>query len=367
MTSSQRKREPVRLARQGGNWIIEFTRLVAVDDQLMRPERRSVAATTDALRSLALSCPPERIREAEALMGQKDDGSERVFELADEGWQPAPTVRHSQRPLARREASTLVSELKAQLLGMRALYDALQQRVVALEAAAHERQVREPEAPKVRKVPSRRDMLLSLQNSQEPPPSAVDVLARTRVAAPEPEPSVAPSPSARAHEAAPPTQQSAEGLAPPGNPRLILPSASDIIGCLQMLAADVEVKLDKSAIPRELGDCMVARLADESQEVIGVLLLNQRAAADFGGGLLGMPQATRDEQAQRGLDKDAFEALSEVMNNLGGLVNRSNPKCYTRLAALERASLDAVPWLAQPAKMLALATPGGGRLFLASR
>jgi hypothetical protein len=286
--------------------------------------------------------------------------------LAEEGWQPAPSVRHSQRPLARREASTLVSELKAQLVGMRALYDALQQRVVALEAAAHERQLREPETPKVRKVPSRRDMLLSLQNSQEPAQGAVDVLARTRLAAPEPVPSAAP-PSARAHEPAPPTQQSAEGVTPPGNPRLVLPSASDIIGCLQMLAADVEVKADRSAIPSELGDCMVARLADEAQEVIGVLLVNQRAAADFGGGLLGLPQATRDAQAQNGLDKDAFEALSEVMNNLGGLVNRSNPKCYTRLAALERASLEAVPWLAQPAKTLAFATPGGGRLVFASR
>jgi hypothetical protein len=210
-------------------------------------------------------------------------------------------------------------------------------------------------------------MLLSLQNSREPPQSAVDVLARTRMAAPEPVPSAAPPPSARAHQVAPPTQQSAEGLAPPGNPRLVLPSASDIIGCLQMLAADVEVKADRSPIPSELGSCMVARLADESQEVIGVLLVNQRAAADFGGGLLGMPQATRDQQAHSGLDRDAFEALSEVMNNLGGLVNRNNPKCYTRLAALERASLDAVPWLAQPAKTLAFATPGGGRLFFVSR
>src|SRR6185295_15702865 len=115
------------------------------------------------------------------------------------------------------------------------------------------------------------------------------------------------------------TEASAEGVAPPGTSRLLLPSSSDLVGCLQMLAADVPVKPEKGTLPSELGDFVLARLADEVGEVIGAILLNRRASADLGGGLLSLPQAAREEQAQRGLDTDTQEALNEVMNNLGGL------------------------------------------------
>lgn len=363
-----KRRDPIRLSRQSGRWIIEFTRLVAVDDQLMRPERRRVAATSDALRSLPLSCPPERIREAEALIGQSDDGSECLFELAEEGWTPTPTVRHSQRPFVRGEAASLIAGLEAQLLGMRALYDALLVRVVALEGQAHERRrhEQEPEPRYVRKVPSRRDVLLSLQNGA---PASRSAPVAPQAEAPEPAeapPAPRPAPAPRPVEAAPATQASAEGVAPPGPPRITLPSTSDVIGCLEMLAADVQVKPDNLPLPADLAAFSLARLADEAGEVVGFLLVDQGVSAELGGGLLGLPQMARDDQALRGLEKDTREALNEIMNNLGGLVNRANPKCYTRLGALEPASLETEPRLANPAKKAGFSSASGGRLLFAS-
>jgi hypothetical protein len=369
-----KRRDPIRLTRQSGHWSIEFTRLVAVDDHLMRPERRRVAATSDALRSLSQSCPPERIREAEVLIGQSDDGSERVFELAEDGWAPAPVVRHSQRPLARTELMQLVASLEAQMLGLRALCDSLLARVVTLEGQALERRRSEPEPRYVRKVPSRRDVLLSLQNGASEANSAVNVLGPTRAepapdlsAAPPAASAPAPPPAPRVVDVAPVTQASAEGLAPPGPPRIALPSSSEVIACLEMLAADVKVKADSAPMPSDLATFSLARLADEAGDIVGFLLVDQRAGAELGGGLLGLPQMARDDQAQRGLDKDTQEALNEIMNNLGGLVNRANPKCYTRLQGLEPASLVVELDAANPAKKLGLSTGGGGRLLFASR
>ena len=372
--SSSTRKEAVRLTRRGGSWSLEFTRLVAVDEHLMRPERRRIAASTDALLRVAPSCPPERLREAELLMGQEDDGSERVFELAEEGWAPAPTVTHSERPLARREASALVSDLHAQLLGMQALYDSLLARVVVLEHNA--RRVESALEPRpAQRVPSRRDMLLSLQGSNAAAHSALGASETLQATAPAASPEVkppapapapaAPAPAPRAPE--PKTSESAEGATPPGTPHLSLPSESDILGCMQMLAADVELKTEKGSLPGDLSEFMVAHLVGEANDVLGVLLVNQRAGAMLGGGLLGVPLPTREEQGVRGLDKDTQEALNEVFNNLGGLVNRANPKCYTRLSALERVTPERLPWLAKPAKKLGFSTPADGALWLVAR
>jgi hypothetical protein len=374
-TGSSTKNQPLRLTRRGGTWSLEFTRLVAVDDHVMRPERRRVAATTDALRNIAPSCPPARVREAEELMGQVDDGSERVFELAEEGWSPAPSVTHSQRPLARAEASALVTELQAQLLGLRTLYDALLARVVVLEQGAH-RGESVAESRPIQKVLSRRDMLVTLQggnSTTESAPSArVDAHQATAAAVPLRQaaaptapaaPPAAPAPAAPA----PPPEASAEGHVPPGTPRLALPSQADVVGCMQMLAADVPLKPENGLPPSDLSAFLVARLVGESNDVLGLLLVNQQAQAMLGGGLLGVPMPTREEQGLRGLDQDTSEALNEVCNNLGGLVNRANPKCYTRLSALEGVSAEAFPWLMKPGKKLGFSTPANGLFWLVAR
>lgn len=384
-----RRRDPIKLVRRSGQWSLEFNRLVAVDDQLMRPERCHVAATTDVLRSLDPNCPPHRVRDAEAIMQQPDDGSERVFELAEEGWVPASPSTNSQRPLSRAEMMAVIGELQTQLTLMRGLHDALLTRIVSMEVALQAKAAKESEqAPHPgRRVPSRRDMLAVLQRPETPGPLALDGLraaeggsaAHAATTAAEPPPVQVPEPRAEPAEPQParpagaastpePTPANAAAAAvKPAPPRLVLPSSADVIECLQLLAADVVLTPATAIVPADFADFYVARLVDTSDEALGLILLNQRAGAALGGGLLGLPLSAREEQSRRGLAKDTIEGLNEICNNLGGLVNRKNPKAYTKLRPLERVNATTLPWVSGPAATLGIATPPNGVLWLLSR
>lgn len=377
-----RRREPVKLVRREGQWELEFNRLVAVDDHVMRPERCHVAATADALRSLAPSCPPNRLRDVETLMREPDDGSERAFELDDAGWIPVTPVAHSQRPLSRNEMMSVIADLQIELTLMRGLHDALLGRVLAMEAALQTKPASAPEpAPRPgQRVLSRRDMLAALQRPEHPSsaglrPQEDAPVAHAPTALAGAPPLPAPQAEAARRQAAPP----AVDAAPAANsveraqtlsagPRIDLPAPAEIVECLNMLASDVAISAEHSGLPADLGDYLVACLVDGSDEALGVILIDQRAGAELGGGLLGLSVTARDEQARRGIDKDTLEGLNEICNNLNGLVNRRNPKTYTKLRPLERVSPGALPWLAEPATLsLGLATPSNGSLWLAAR
>ncbi len=383
-----RRRDPIKLVRRSGQWSLEFNRLIAVDDQVMRPERCHVAATTDVLRSLDPSCPPHRVRDAEAIMQQPDDGSERVFELAEDGWVPASPSTNSQRPLSRTEMMAMIGELQTQLTLMRGLHDTLLTRIVSMESALQAKAAKEAEqmSHTGRRVPSRRDMLAVLQRPETSGPLALDGLrsadtssaahAATSAAespalkAGEPRTDAGPQPPRPAGAASPPETPPASApaaAAKPTSARLVLPASAEVIECLRMLAADVVLTPAAAIVPADFTDFYVARLIDASDEALGLILINQRAGAALGGGLLGLPLTAREEQARRGIAKDTLEGLNEICNNIGGLVNRKNPKAYTRIRPLERVTATAVPWVSNPAAALGITNPPNGVLWLLSR
>jgi hypothetical protein len=387
-----RLRQPVRLLRRSGQWQVELTRLVSVDEQLMRPERYQLVATPEVLRRLTPSCPPERVREAEALLRTPDDGSECAFELAEHGWAPLSESPPSLHPLTRNEMMALIGELQAQVTLMRGMHDALLARIVTVEATLQPKAESPKPGPRpLRKVPSRRDMLAVLQGpaNDRPGPLALDGLRAGEpapapvAAAPSPTPAPMeaaakpPAPAADATKLSPPEPLAARAgvvAAPAADaaaarvlPRLLLPEQSDVIQCLRMLASDVEVSPQAAPVPTDFTDYYVARLVDAAQETLGAILVNQRAGAALGGGLLGIPLAARDEQGRRGIAKDTLEGLNEICNNVWGLVNRKNPQTPTKLCALERVSGATSSWLPSAPGVLTLATPGNGSLYLATR
>jgi len=366
--------EPLRLLRRRGSWSVEYTRLVTIDEHILRPERQRALATPDLLRSLGESCPPKRIDEAVAIMRESDDGSELAFELRDDGWREAPTSTPSQPPLAQTELRAMLADTKAQLAVMRGLYDALLKRVVALESSNAQAQRSLPPRM-VSRVPSRKSMLNSLRNGprieEAPAPpqfaAAPRVAARASVDAPRPAaPEPAPPPPAEA-SLGPPAPAPVATLASPGAASLSTPSSDDVVGCLQMLAADVAVTKVRANPPTDHGDFYVALLSDDTGEPSAALLFNQRAAAELGAGILSASVAERDEQALNGLSSDSLDGLNEVANNLTGLVNRTNPKRLVKLGALERAPVSAPAWLTNPAKKQAYSLRENGALYLLVR
>jgi hypothetical protein len=383
----------VRLSRKSGTWFLEFTRLVPVDEQLMRPERRRVAATLDTLRTVADSCPPERLREAETLMKQADDGSEAAFELDEDGWLSAPAVTRSQVPPPRAEVATLIAELRAELTGVRALCEALSARIVSLESAEHQRRLddarrsQDEQEPKlVAKVPSRRDVFSALRAEVPsdtraptgtsptvaatpftPGPPGVAATQAVSAALAAPNPAAAATPGVSKAPAAPAEAPAATEKSPDATPSLVLPRTVEVLECLQMLAADVALEPYAAEPPHDLSEVFLARFVDETQLEVGALLIDRRAGAALGGGLLGLPWSARELQAERGLEQDTLEALNEISNNLGGVMNRVNPKCYTRLGALERGPSAPPAWFASVPRRLGLATAKGGRVWLLAR
>ncbi len=236
---------------------------------------------------------------------------------------------------------------------LRALHEALLVRVAELERAGVARKREAEPQRSVQRVPSRRALLESLNATAAAPPPAPSPIDPPRASAPV-EPQAAPA------------AESTPGETPAG-PSLALPSQADVAGCVQLLAPDVVLTLVSGPLPADLSEVLGARLAADSGEALGVVLVDRRAQAMLGGGLLGVPKAAREEQGRRGLDNDVLEAFNEVLNNLGGLVNRVNPACYTRLGALERLDSDALPWLARPRSKLGFALPSGGALWFAAR
>lgn len=371
--AASKRVEPLRLLRKRGSWSVEYTRLVSVDEHILRPERRRSPATPDVLRSLGRSCPAERIDEAVAIMHEADDGSELAFELGDDGWAEASTATPSQRPLAQSELRTMLAETNAQLAVLRGLYDALLARVVALEGTSAQAQRSLPPRM-VRRVPSRKSMLDSLRNGPRieeaaPPPDFSPVAPRAAQPAAPHAPRPVAEPAAPPPEADPAPADPAPDatLASAGAASLSTPSADDIVGCLQMLAADVAVTKVRANAPTDLADFYVALLSDESGEPLAALLFNQRAAAELGAGILSASVTERDEQARDGLSSDSLDGLNEVANNLTGLLNRANPKRQVRLGVLERAPVSAPAWLANSAKKQAYSLRENGALFLLVR
>ena len=362
LKNAARRRDPVRLTRRSGTWSLEFTRLIPVDEHLMRPERYRVLATPESLRRAAPSCPPARLREAEALLTLADDGSECVFELGGNGWSAVPQAAQPEQTRALRELTAAVSDMRSQLTLLRGLHDALLARVVAMEALVP------PRAPDIpspvparpaalsagpRRVPSRRDMMAIIQPQRTPKfDLTLDALRDPG--------SSAPSHSGTAPASAPAEESNdAAGLA--------LPPRAEVTQCLEMLAADVALSPADDLYIADPSGLYMARLVDGAEETLAVILLDQRASAALGGGLLGLPAPARDEQAEHGLADDTLEALNEVCNNLGGLIKRANPKISAALQPLKRCDRGTVPWLESARKRLGFVTTDGGVLRLAAR
>jgi hypothetical protein len=355
-----RRREPIRLTRRSGTWSLELTRLVAVDDHVMRPERYRVAATSENLRQASPTSPPARQQEAEAIMHQADDGTDCAFELGGQGWAPVSHVPYPEHSRALRELTSSVSDMRSQLVLLRGMYDALLTRMVAVEAVLPQKAApapvpvavrAEPIKPGPRRVPSRRDMLAVIQ------PERKLKLDLTLDAFREPQPS----------DALPPPTAAVDADAVGEAPGLLLPSSAQVAECLQMLAADVALHAGQHASIGDPSSCYVTHLVDAAAEIRVVILLDQRVGAALGGGLLGAPQAERNEQAARGLATDTLDALNEVCNNLGGLVNRANPRAPVTLRPLEAWNAAQVPWLGNARKTLNFATADGGVLWLVAR
>ncbi|HTQ03280.1 MAG TPA: hypothetical protein VMI54_05465 [Polyangiaceae bacterium] len=361
-TAIKDDQSPLRLLRRHGVWRVECTELVCVDQDVLRPELRQVAYGPEVARYLGVHCSRQRAAEAALLMQQPDDGTESAFVLERSGWEPVRTLVPSQRPIAKRDIDSLALELGTQIALMRSLYESLLARVVSLEADRTRPQQSPRSTSSVARVPTRRDVLQALSTAHPAPPPE-------REPAPPPAPAKAP-PGDGAHAAPAETRQSpvlepeaAEVEAPP-EALLALPGAKELLECLNMLGVE-DVASAPPNTPEDLAQCHRTPLVTDAGDEVGAVVFDRRGGVELGGGLLGLPESTREEQAAAGLAANTLDALNEIANNLVGIVNRANPNSHVRLRPLSLAA--ALSTVDAAAHSLRITTRAGGNLWIFAR
>jgi hypothetical protein len=135
----------------------------------------------------------------------------------------------------------------------------------------------------------------------------------------------------------------------------------------QLLGTDAELRPERGNVPADLGAFYVSRIVDAADQELGAILLDARGGVELGGRLLGFPAAAIEEQSKSDPSPDMLDAMNEVINNLGGFVNRANPDVRVRVRPLAKLPSSELAWLPQNAGRIGSATKTGGRLWLATR
>lgn len=375
--------EPLRLLRKRGSWTLEVTKLVAVDEHVLRPERRRVNGTDSVVRHLKERCAPSLVREALDLLIGDDDGSDRAFELEGEHW--VMLAEESQAEAAGASTAKLlamIGELRVELTTMRALHEAMRGRLAAVERRSLSMGPGDYGRSALRGASRREQAAGSLRpgaRARSVAPGDEPALGAPQAFAPSPQPAApdreqAHEPHALAEDrtqaaVAPPAQP--EPVAPveaPAKPALAMPAQPDIATCLkQLLGVDAELRAERGNLPKDLDGFYVSRIIDSSDHEVGAILLDLRGGVELGGRLMGFPAAAIEEQAKTEPSSDILDAMNEVTNNLGGFVNRANPDLRVRVRPLEKFSVTEFGWLPKNTARIGNTTKTGGRLWLAAR
>jgi hypothetical protein len=348
-----------RLTLRGGRWVLETSRLLVIDRDVMRQECERIVGTEAVLAHLRRVDPGKQLAHGAAeLMRRTFDDDVCAFGAVDGAWLPIEEreVSFHEDIASHGELKQMIAEMRAELLLLRGSHQRLRQRVAELEKARYLGPMMERKA-------------LPQAESSQP--------ARTFTPAPIPARS-APKPEAEAPAGSvtvtPATVSSAvaaadDPLRAPAGP-MGLPECAEILGCLKtLLGSNENFVLEAGAPPALVAGLFASALCDDSGEQVGALLLDARAVAELGGTLLGVPAPAIEEQAKSGLpNEDCLCAATEVCNNLSGVVNRSAASCHIVARDLEPYAEGTLGWLSHwSQRSTALTTPGGGRLWLLAR
>lgn len=387
-----------RLSYDDGHWTLETTELMRLDRDLYRPEKRRIDGTEAILAHLRSKGEGALLSSAERLIRVSDlDGS--TYEAQDGEWVVSEPSIPPGRPSRSEALSHDVDELRAEVVLLRAAYSGLTSRLRKLE-----RFMTEIEAGRVRVPPAAVPDAPQIHERVEPLGAAEKPVAAAAaapvipaaVAAPSQElrqdltlksggtPDAvvggavlgAPAPALKQPDAEPQSQPEAEPRSQPeGGPSFApvsLPGMPAILSCLRQLVGDglalEQLKEKLPTTPEALEKLDVSLFIDDQGNERAVVFANPRATVELGGQLLGIPKAAQEEQLQAGeIEQDLVLAMSEIFNNLSGVVNREEGNPHLKAEAIGKAPLERLPWLDQASAVLTLATPTGGRLWLVAR
>jgi hypothetical protein len=375
------KATPTRLICRGGRWVLELTRLEAVDRDVFQPRLARLEGADLILALLRRSEEGQHLASGAAqLMRSPRTEEDRAFDASEGDWvpssEPPPPPRAAAPPSADSDnLASVVAELRAELVVLRASHSRLRDRVMALEAAQSglpQPNVRPPRGSRARR-------------RSEPPPGLTEgaapvvpfgenaAFAATQAspglpggaapAAAPPPPAPGPPPAAAGAAMPQSFTELARSIVgeqlPPVLALPLLPALNECLGALMEGAPLLEASQPIDLF--ELGPLQACKLLDDDGRECGAILLDLRAAVLLGAALLAVP---RDEALRQINENDASEdtllAMSEICNNLTAPVNAVPTNRHVRATTLAGVDVGALP---KSRARLDL-TVDGGRLVL---
>jgi hypothetical protein len=371
------KATPTRLVCRAGRWVLELTRLEAVDRDVFQPRLTRLEGADSILALLRRSEEGQLLASGAAqIMRSPRSDEDRAFEVNEGDWVPSADAGLSTRQQHQHEAASIetgnaVSELRAELAVLRASHARLRDRVIALEASQSgiaQPNVRLPRGSRSQRRRSEPPAAFSASEPDAEPLAENPGFAATQASPALGGPALdkSPLPVAAVAEpsvASPLAGQSLEEIArsiagEQPLPVMNLPSVRGLSECLEtLLEAPPPLEPSKEIAFANLAKPLACKLLDDEGRERGAILLDLRAALLLGAGLLALP---RDEALRQLKDnepsEDALLATSEICNNLTGPVNTVPGNAHVRSTVL--ASVD-VSTLPKPRARLDLTVDGG--------
>jgi hypothetical protein len=375
---------PRRLYHHAGKWVLEVVRHVNVGQDLIRPTMQRLTGHR-AITSYFKNNPDKAAlgKATQRLLQTEFGGETRSFSLEGSEWiaNSTPPARGGvlDSLVPGSDLPTLemdVSELKAQVVVLTAVQEGLLMRLARLEgriakgwvdggaSSASNEAVRPAKAPPKPAPPPARESVRELE--EESPPEPFD--ADAELAAPE---SFDDNPGSEPLSAPEPAPAAAPAEAPAQTRLLLaLPSVNELAKCVVLLiGGDVSAREATEELPvnRTTRDCYAAALLDDSEQTVGVILMDLKAAVYLGGTLMMLPKSELESQL-RALTpgEDSIAASAEICNALAGAINGAQDQ-HVRVGALGKFDFKSWSWVAQPADRRDLEDSFGGRTAVLSR
>jgi hypothetical protein len=365
---------PTRLICRSGRWVLEVTRLEAVDRDVFQPRLQRLEGQESILAMLRRSEEGQLLASAAAqLMRTSRAEDDRAFEVNDGDWVPSAELPAAPRhaPASATETSEMavtLAELRAELVVLRASHSRLRDRVAALEASQSglaPLNTRLPRGTRARRRSEPPPALVSAEpvagpfgeNAGFAATQASPGLGAPVAAAPRRGPAAAAAPPAVRQPSFDELAQALSGEPLP--PPLKLPSLQALNDCLRTLMEQAPALEQASAelALESLHQPLACKLLDDDGRERGVIVLDLTATVMLGTALLAVPRKEALEQAQsKEPSEDNVLATSEICNNWTGPVNAVSGNQHVRSTALVSVDVGA---LARPRARLDLTVDGG--------
>ena len=359
-----------RLSCQHGHWVLETSTLVRLERDVYGPQRRNIQGTEAILSHLRSRGEGGLVSGAEQLIRGTGQGSV-AFEEKDGSWvESSPSLAPANRS---DQLEAEVTELRAEVILLRAVCSGLTSRLGRIErwlmkgGGKHEVSAA---------LNGRGQSVTQEQGDQAEHSASHNARAPVSSSGDHAAPLSSPDPAQKAslgEEPKPNTGDEAHEERSPEPPQLepsiSLPGGPAVMTCLRQLTGEpihLDMAPDKLPSSKEaMALFQAALLVDDEGRDRAALLADNRAIVQCGGLLLGLPKTAIAEMADAGESTpDLLLAMSEIFNNLSGVVNHEQGNPHLRAQALEQAAISRLPWLAAPAAQVGFRTPNGGQIWL---